>query len=184
MAKTIRRLGLLALALLLATTGACITITSDKKPDSKAPPTPVYMDFEDVKVPGSMARVYDDSYLFESRDVKAGVMALSGWDNPDEVMTFFKEHMAQDGWTLLSTFKYKKDILIFTKPDKVCLILARAPLVYGKTNVEIWVSPTDGGSTAGNPGDWVRPKPSNRKTPSGRSKGLKEEPLKDADKNS
>ena len=106
--------------------------------------TASYLDFEDVKIPYNLTINRDDSFVYMSGGLKAGVLRLYGDAPANEIMSFFEKNMPHDGWTLLTSFKYQKNILIFTKAGRVCLITSEPPHGWADLVVEVWVSPTEG----------------------------------------
>ena len=110
----------------------------------KQPPG-AYMDFEDVHTPPSMELDRDSSFVYESESIKAGVLALRGREDMNKVISYFQNQMPQDGWEILTSFKYQKNVLIYTKRGKVCLITAEHPRGMSDTYVEVWVAPIKNG---------------------------------------
>lgn len=141
------RLPLLLLALLMVSAScAQIEKTLGMEGGSNEVPeqaTASYMDFEDVKIPYNLTVNRNDSFIYQSGGFKAGVLRLYGDAEAPEVMSFFQTNMLQEGWTLLTSFKYQKNILVFTKDGRVCLIMSEPPVGWSDLVVEIWVAPTE-----------------------------------------
>ena len=114
---------------------------SDPPPPPPPPPTGQYLDFDDVKIPAGLDLDRDESFVYESQSIKAGVLTFSGMQKVTDMLTFFQDNMVRDGWKQMSSFKYRKNILIYTKPGKVCLIVVVYPPPFNKITVEVWVSP-------------------------------------------
>ena len=131
------------------------TETAENEAAEYGPPPGEYFDFADVKTPGSMTLDRDSSFVYETNSVRAGVLALSGKASAEEILAFYEDQMPQDGWTMLSSFKYQKNVIIFTKADKVCLITTQPPSLLGKTDLEVWVAPVRPGQTF--PADSLNP---------------------------
>jgi hypothetical protein len=123
------------------------TETAENQATEFGPQQGAYFDFSDVKTPGSMTLDRDESFVYETNSVRAGVLALSGSASMEEILAFYEDHMPRDGWTMLSSFKYQKNVLIFTKTDKVCLITTHRPNLLSKTALEVWVAPVRPGQT-------------------------------------
>jgi len=103
---------------------------------SETPPSPGYLDFDDVLVPPELKRSAGESYLSNG----FGRMVLSGRVDGDSLSKFFISGMPSTGWQVLDQYKYQGAIrLFFAKPDKISTILiTENPM---DTKVEIWVTP-------------------------------------------
>lgn len=112
--------------------------TDDKKSEVKGP-APIYYDFVDVLIPAELSLVKKNSFVYSTPSFSAGVLAFEGYVQGESLVHFFTTNMAKDGWTLKSSFRYRKVILSFEKEQRSCLVsVAEYPL---KTRVEIWVAP-------------------------------------------
>ncbi|MFH1090187.1 MAG: hypothetical protein V1742_01325 [Pseudomonadota bacterium] len=140
----------LVLLMILSLTGCeWLDAAAGKKTSPPPPPPPpsgTYLDFEDVKMPQGLTLDREGSFVYESQTIKAGVLSLSGSQKVGELLDFFQKNMPLDGWKQLSSFKYRKNILIYTKPDKVCLIVVIYPPPFNLVTLEIWVSPLKPGA--------------------------------------
>ncbi len=106
-------------------------------------PKPQFLDFSDIPIPpelGSPRR--DNSYVFQSGQIKMGFLTLRGRVDPNSVMNFFVTALPREGWRLRGQFRYNRALLIFDKPDKTCVILMKESTYY--TYVEIYVAPSTG----------------------------------------
>jgi hypothetical protein len=74
--------------------------------------------------------------------MKMGFLTLRGRVDPSSVMNFFESALPREGWKLKGEFRYNRSLLIFDKPDKICVILMKEDTYY--TYVEIYVSPVAG----------------------------------------
>jgi hypothetical protein len=112
--------------------------TDDKKSEVKGP-APIYYDFVDVLIPAELSLVKKNSFVYSTPSFAAGVLVFEGYVQGESLVHFFTTNMAKDGWTLKSSFRYRKVILSFEKEQRSCLVsVAEYPL---KTRVEIWVAP-------------------------------------------
>ena len=140
-----------ALALLLAALlpiAACGSFGSGlMKAEEPPPPQGEYLEFKDVKIPSPLKLDRQASFVYESNGVRAGVLTLTGKFPVVDVLDFFQTNMPRDGWALLSSFKYQKNILIYTKPDKVCLVVAAYPYGDEALRMEVWVAPIKPGQS-------------------------------------
>lgn len=137
----------------LALFAGCADLTANQV-DEEPPPLPppalgIYLDFEDVQIPPGMELDRKTSFVYQSDNIKAGVLSLNGREKPGAVLNFFQDQMPKDGWSMLSSFKYHKNVLIYTKANKVCLIVAENPSGLSALRVEVWVAPLKPGSQLG-----------------------------------
>lgn len=103
---------------------------------------PMFYDFEDIPAPAELDLVPSDSYVFQSGGYKAGVLTLKGRVDTNSLINFFQMAMPRENWKLKGGFRYRRSVMIFEKPDKVCVINISEKMYY--TYVEIYVAPTSG----------------------------------------
>ena len=112
--------------------------TGEKKSEVEAP-APVYYDFVDILIPAELSLVKKSSFVYSTPSFTAGVLVFEGYVQGESLVNFFTTNMPKDGWTLKSSFRYRRVILSFEKEERSCLVsVAEFPL---KTRVEIWVAP-------------------------------------------
>lgn len=106
--------------------------------------------FDDILVPREMELQPRLSFIFEGPQVKAGVLVFKGRVDPVSLTNFFVNNMLKDGWQLSSSFKYRRTILVFTKPDRDCII----NIIDDRfsTTLEIWIAPKKARASATPPG--------------------------------
>jgi len=98
-----------------------------------------YYDFQDILVPKEMKLVPKSSLLFETPQLKAGVIFFEGRVDPVSLFDFFLANMPKDNWKLRSYFKYGRYIMVYEKPDKDCIISINEKTLT--TELELWVTP-------------------------------------------
>ena len=141
------RLLVLLLSILLLVGAGCAAMkksqdtpeeTGEKKGEVEAP-APIYYDFVDILIPAELSLVKKGSFVYSTPSFSAGVLTFEGYVDGESLVNFFTTNMAKDGWTLKSSFRYRRVILSFEKEERSCLVnVAEFPL---KTRVEIWVAP-------------------------------------------
>lgn len=149
-----RSLVSLALALALLAMTACASKQAGPSDDQSMHSVPQthhaesvshYHDFNDVLIPREMELQPKLSFVFEGPSVKAGVLVFKGRVDPVSLTNFFINNMTKDGWQLSSSFKYRRTILVFTKPDRDCII----NIIDDRftTSMEIWIAPKEPSTT-------------------------------------
>ncbi len=108
-------------------------------PASPSWPKAKFLDFNDIPIPNEIAVQAKNSYVFQSGPIKMGFLTLRGRVDSNSVINFFVSALPHQGWRLKAQFRYNRSLLIFDKPDKVCVILMKEETYY--TYVEIYVSP-------------------------------------------
>jgi hypothetical protein len=123
----------------LLETGAVPT-ESQIAQESREKEIPLYYDFKDVPVPKEMEIKKERSFVFQTSEFTAGSLSFSGKVEADSLISFFKNKMSEDSWRLLSYFKSPKNIMVFLKEDRFCIIT----IVGGSfaTDLEIIVMPS------------------------------------------
>ena len=123
--------------------------TAQMQPTRKAQPAnaPVYYDFGDVLLPKELKIDKDESFVFNSPGVTAGVLTLSGHVDSSSLINFFENKMPADGWYLISSIKAPRTKMLFRKESRWCVISIRDGQL--STSVEVWVAPTMAGSDMG-----------------------------------
>ena len=101
---------------------------------------PLYYDFGDVLVPRAMQVDKNASFVFRTPGLSAGVLSMKGRVDGHSLIAFFENNMANDNWSLVSAFKSFRNIMLFKKENRWCVINITEKRFY--TYLEIWVSPT------------------------------------------
>ena len=112
-----------------------------------AKPKTIYYDFGDVLLPSELKIDKDDSFVFRTPGLTAGVLSLKGRVEINSLINFFENKMPVDGWQAISSFKAPKSMMLYKKQSRWCVI----SITEGQmsTRVEIWVAPTVAGDASG-----------------------------------
>ncbi len=81
-----------------------------------------YYLFDDILVPNSMEHVTGDDFSFDTQQFKAGIQVFQGRVVFDDLINFFLNNMAKDGWRKVSAVRSQKSILIFEKNNKAATV--------------------------------------------------------------
>ncbi|WP_319526113.1 hypothetical protein [uncultured Desulfosarcina sp.] len=134
--------------LLLLLAGGCASQkgkSGDDAGESADRNAPLYYDFGDVLVPREMKVDKNASFVFRTPGLSAGVLSLKGRVEGSSLIAFFENNMANDNWSLVSAFKSYRNILLFKKESRWCVINITEKKM--NTYLEIWVSPTIAGAS-------------------------------------
>ncbi len=131
-----RTLAAVSVALILA---GCPAALTPKK--STEPLAPQYR-FEDVPVHPKLKIDSGESFIFETRSLKAGILVYHGGESVTEVVEFFKAEMPKHAWRLINAIEAKGIVSMnFDKEGWSALIrVSRSTLT---TDVEITIGPKD-----------------------------------------
>jgi hypothetical protein len=155
-----RRLVVICIALLCIASlvTGCSTFGSwggggkDDKPKNEGPNQAFY-GFPDIPVPQELTYSQNKSFIYETQNMKVGVLVLSGNVDIQSLEDYFKVNMVKNGWRFVNSFKFKGEVASnYVKDDKTANIkMSRDSF---STDVEIWVGPAasldKGGMQRGN----------------------------------
>lgn len=117
------------------------TSPSDQTPQQmSAKETTIYYDFGDILLPNQLSINNNKTFVMSASGLTAGVLSLKGRVEINSLLSFFESKMPIDGWTLENKFRGLRNMLLFTKQNRNCVIT----IDEGRLNtlVEIWVAPT------------------------------------------
>jgi hypothetical protein len=100
----------------------------------------LYAEFQDIALPTEMSVVPGDSFIVQNGDRRVGILVMKGRVDPQSLVSFFRTAMVRDNWTPKGGFQYMRSIMIYEKPERVCIINIYEKTLY--TYAEIYVAPT------------------------------------------
>lgn len=115
--------------------------------------------------PGSSAR-QDKSFIVGSAENWFGRITLKVKDDADDVTRFFLQNYPQRGWTLVSSVRSDRSLLVMTKPDRNLTIEIIAGYPWSGTEAVLTISPmsspaatapTPAAAGAASPGVVIKP---------------------------
>jgi len=141
-----KKWAVLVLVVLLLATGCStwnrLTGQEEQQPLSKTDaPNVAYYSFPDIPVPKELELVRDKSFVYETANVRTGLLVLKGNVDINSLEQYFRTNMAKNGWRFINGFKYATVILNYMKEDRAAHI--RISRETWSTWVEIWVGPLD-----------------------------------------
>ncbi len=113
----------------------------DQSINKSEAPNAAFYSFPDIPVPKELELVRDKSFVYETANVRTGVLVLKGNVDVNSLEQYFKTNMAKNNWRFMNSFKYATVILNYTKDDKAAHI--RISRENWSTWVEVWVGPLD-----------------------------------------
>ena len=135
-----RRTVLIGLAVLLLLSGCAQLkgVGAGTPPAEETRPSPRYLDFSDILIPGELERVPKECFITNG----FGRLVVSGRVQSESLAQFFITSLNSEGWVALNQYKFQGSIkLFFKKQDKFASILvSEDPLT---TRVELWVVPQE-----------------------------------------
>ncbi len=128
----------LVLVLILSGCAQLKNATSGGSSTSETRPSPRYLDFADILIPGELERVAKECNITNG----FGKLVVSGRVEVESLSQFFITSMNSEGWVSLNQYKFQGTVkLFFKKPDRFASVLIEEnPLA---TRVELWVVPQE-----------------------------------------
>ncbi len=115
--------------------------TKDEAPQPKYEQlNQAYYGFPDVPVPKELKLVNEKTFVYETVNLRAGVLVLRGNVDIQSLENYFKVNMIKNGWKFVNSFKFKEVALNFMKEDRTCNIKMTKDSFDAE--VEIWVGPS------------------------------------------
>jgi hypothetical protein len=113
-------------------------------PPAISAPRPLVYDFPDIPCPSELSRQEKRTFVIQSGPMKAGLLTLRGTRvDVRSLISFFQVAMPRENWKPKGGFHAERTVLIFEKPDKMCVINLVETTLY--TYAEIYVVPASGG---------------------------------------
>jgi predicted small secreted protein len=97
-------------------------------------------DFREVLIPDGLNMNRDNSMYIKTSSFNGGVLNFEGRIDVISLSDFFEGSMPKNGWRLSGVVKAKNYLLIFTKPDKTCMITISENKLNFNTIVNIYIS--------------------------------------------
>jgi hypothetical protein len=123
--------------------GTSVSMAAAQPPQTQT----VYMDFGDVLLPKDLKVDNDDSFVFTTAGLTAGVLSLKGRVEANSLIAFFENRMPEDGWQMISAIKAAHSMLLFKKQSRWCVIGIEEGNM--STHAQIWVAPTLSSESSG-----------------------------------
>lgn len=139
-------MGIVMVSIFLLSVFGCQSVLS-KRSTPKQKNAPLYYDFGDVLIPGELKIDKKLSFIYRTAGLTSGVLTLEGRVDVNSLITFFEVNMAKDNWQEVVEFKSPRNLLLFKKENRWCVIKIEEK--EWKAYVEIWVAPTMGEMESG-----------------------------------
>lgn len=97
-------------------------------------------DFNEVLIPDGLILDRVESMYIKSESFNGGILNYQGRLELNSLTEFFENTMPQKGWILSGSVKSANSLLIFTKPEKTCMISITESKLSMNTEVYIYIS--------------------------------------------
>ena len=78
--------------------------------------------FEDIPIPAGFKMNPENSFAFQNKTMRVGVLTYIGKASPQEIISFYKEQMPLYNWRLLNLIEYGTIQILFDKGTETCVI--------------------------------------------------------------
>ncbi len=113
----------------------------EREPEVKQPITTSYR-FEDIPLPPGMNLNRKESFVYETRAIRTGLLVYEGKGEIERLANFFKEQMPNYQWRLVSNFELHNVMLTFIKEGWSSVIYIQ-PQADETKRIEIRVGPIE-----------------------------------------
>jgi len=113
----------------------------EREPEVRQPMLTSYR-FEDIPLPPGMTLIRKESFLYETRATKAGLLIYEGRGEIEKLSNFFKQQMPKYQWRLVSNFELQNVMLTFMKEGWNSIIYI-VPQEGETKRIEIRVGPIE-----------------------------------------
>ena len=101
--------------------------------------------FQDLPIPSGFRLIPASSFVYESKEVRVGMLEYRGRSWPQHVVKFYKKNMPKYNWRILNIIESKETILSFQKNTEICIVTFEAR-GGGKGVLHLSVSPLSEGA--------------------------------------
>ena len=82
----------------------------------------VMLKFADIPVPKGFKFLPQDSYAFQSGNVRVGVLVYAGRATAEQLVVFYQEQMPLYNWNFINVIEYGKRLINFDRDNESCVI--------------------------------------------------------------
>jgi len=113
----------------------------ERQPEVRPSDTTTYR-FEDIPLPPGVSLNQKESFIYEARTIKTGILIYEGRGEMEKLSSFFKQQMPKYQWKLLSNFEIHNVMLTFIKEGWISIITI-LPQEGEMKRIEIRVGPIE-----------------------------------------
>ena len=106
-------------------------------------PIPTSYRFEDIPLPSGMNLNRKESFVYETKTTKAGLLVYEGKGQMERLANFFKQQMPNYQWRMVSNFELNNVMLIFIKEGWSSVIYITPQQEDEMKRIEIRVGPIE-----------------------------------------
>lgn len=96
--------------------------------------------FDDVPIPSGFVSIPTESFIYQTENIRAGLMRYEGRSSPEAVMQFYKEQMPVYNWQSVNIIEFEKKQLSFEKTGQSCIVIIEG-FKNGKSIITISIGP-------------------------------------------
>lgn len=95
--------------------------------------------FDDVPVPTGFVSMPTESFIYQTDNIRAGLLRYEGKSSPESVVQFYKEQMPVYNWQFINIIEFDKKQISFEKPGQSCIVIIEG--LKGKSIITISIGP-------------------------------------------
>ncbi|MDP3786975.1 MAG: hypothetical protein Q8R05_05475 [Candidatus Omnitrophota bacterium] len=96
--------------------------------------------FDDVPIPAGFISIPTESFIYQTENIRAGLLRYEGRSSPETVMQFYKEQMPVYNWQSVNIIEFEKKQLSFEKTGQSCIVIIEG-FKNGKSIITISIGP-------------------------------------------
>jgi len=112
----------LYIAVMLTILCGCVAVRpAQERPPAKLEPA-LALKFSDIPVPARFKYLDKESYVFQTKETRIGMLKYKGKASSEQIIQFYQEQMPLYGWKLVNAFEFGQKIFNFEKKEESCIV--------------------------------------------------------------
>lgn len=96
--------------------------------------------FDDIPVPAGFVSISAESFIYQTENIRAGLMRYEGASSPEAMAQFYKEQMPVYNWQPVNIIEFGKKQLSFEKAGQSCIVMIEG-FKNGRSIITISIGP-------------------------------------------
>ncbi len=96
--------------------------------------------FDDIPVPSGFISISTESFIYQTENIRAGLIRYEGRSSPEATMQFYKEQMPVYNWQPVNIIEFGRKQLSFEKTGQSCIVIIEG-FNNGKSIITISIGP-------------------------------------------